>query len=296
MWYVHQLKSADKTRFSNNEYTSWLNLAFLNWWQHEVYGVTSSELRRKPEAGTAHTGVSSHQPYSPSGDTSPEAPSPEVGSGIRNVPIVYPSGAAAPYASYSSNSSTSASSSSSSHRATYIPYSSLVSSHSKTVTVASVQSAAFDDDDIDAQCLAELEMAEKAYFEKKQREKETELETNRDRDRERDSAHDDQTTQPTQQQWSPTEVACNDLDMQIEPSHESELHSQDTADADADTDTHLDKNDQLHSQDSADADADADADVHLEKNDQPHSQDSADADADADTHLDQNDQPHSQEE
>ena len=219
---------------------------FLNWWQHEVYGVTSSELRRKPEAGTAHTGVSSHQPYSPSGDTSPEAPSPEIGSGIRNVPIVYPSGAAAPYASYSSNSS--ASSSSSSHRATYIPYSSPVSSHSKTVTMASVQNAVFDDDDIDAQCLAELEMVEKAYFEKKQREKEIEM--NRDRERERDSAHDDQTTQPTQQQWSPAEVACNDLDMQIEPSHESEPHSQDTADADADADTHSDQdqNDHPHSQ------------------------------------------------
>ena len=114
--------------------------------------------------------------------------------------------------------------------------------------MASVQNAVFDDDDIDAQCLAELEMVEKAYFEKKQREKEMEM--NRDRERERDSAHDDQTTQPTQQQWSPAEVACNDLDMQIEPSHESEPHSQDTADADADADTHSDQdqNDHPHSQ------------------------------------------------
>ena len=213
-------------------------------------------MGRKPGAGTAHAGVSSHQSYSPSGDTSPEAPSPEVGSGIRNVPIVYPSGAAEPYASYSSNSSTSAStpSSSSSHRATYIPYSSLASSHSKAVTVASVPSAVFDDVDIDAQCLAELEAVEKTYFEKKQREKQRgkEMEMNRDREGDGDSVYDDQTTQPTQQQWSPTEVACNDQDMQIEPSHESEPHSQDTADADDDagdnTDTHSDENDQPHSQ------------------------------------------------
>ena len=223
-------------------------------------------MGRKPGAGTAHTGVSSHQSYSPSGDTSPEAPSPEVGSGIRNVHTVYPSGAAAFYASYSSNSSTSAStsaftpssSSSSSHRATYIPYSSLVSSHSNAVAVASVPNVVFDDVDIDAQCLAELEAVEKAYFEKKQREKERgkEMELNRDKERERDrhSAHDDQSTQPTQQQWSPTEVACNDPDVQIEPSHESEPHSQDTADdadddaGDADDDTHSDENDQPHSQ------------------------------------------------